>query len=103
VDEDWEGRDRFAHGGDTRRPVPLPEGVDCFTIGATTGKSRGDLRGLLLGDGLVPLASALGRHTDPRFTLAFPDSRRWISPETGHFELLSRTEVYERIHAWLAG
>jgi hypothetical protein len=103
VDEDWEGRDRFAHGEDARRPVPLPDGVDCFAIGAMIGRSPRDLRGRLLGDGLVPLASALGRHRDPQFTLAFPDAHQWIACDTGHFDLLGRPHVYERIHAWLAG
>jgi hypothetical protein len=102
LDEDWHGRDRFAHGEDARRPVPLPDGVECFAVGATTGRSPRDLRGRLLGDGLVPLASALGRHRDPRLTLALPESRQWIACDTSHFELLSRPEVYERIHAWFA-
>lgn len=101
LDEDWEGRDRFRHGDDGRRPVPLPEGVDCFTIGATTGRFPGDLRGRLLGDGLVSLASALGRHRDPRLTLAFPRSHQWIACDRGHFDLLSCPEVYGRIREWL--
>jgi hypothetical protein len=103
LDEDWDGHDRFAHGADARRLVPLPEGVDCFAIGATRGRSPRGLRARLLGDGLVPLASALGRHRDPRFTLAFPESHQWIACNMGHFDLLGRPRVYERIHAWLAG
>ena len=65
LDEDWEGRDRFARGPDTRRPVPLPKGVACYAIAATTAASPGAVKDLLLGDGLVPVASALGRHKDP--------------------------------------
>jgi hypothetical protein len=103
LDEDWAGRDRFAHGEDTRRPLPLPEGVDCFAIGATMGRAAGDLRGRLLGDGLVPLGSALGRHSDPRLALAFPESHQWIAYDAGHFDLLSRPAVYERVNTWLAG
>jgi len=103
LDEDWHGRDRFAHGEDARRPVPLPAGVDCFAIGATMGSTPRDLRGRLLGDGIVPLPSALGRHRDPQFTLALPKSHQWIARDMSHFDLLSRPQVYERIHAWLAG
>src|SRR5262245_3405203 len=103
VDEDWQGRDRFAHGNDTRRPVPLPEGVACFTIAATKGKVAHDLPSRLVGDGLVPLASALGRHADPRFALAFPEANQWIACDTGHFGLLDRPAVYARIRDWLAG
>ena len=36
IDEDWSGRDRFEHGGDPRRPVPLPEGVACYAVAAST-------------------------------------------------------------------
>ena len=63
LDEDWHGRDRFARGEDPRRRrCRCPQGVRCYAIAATTGKQAGDLGASLLGDGLVPLASALGRH-----------------------------------------
>lgn len=102
LDEDWQGRDRFAHGEDLRRPVPLPGGVDCFAIGATTARTPHGLRSAILGDGLVPLSSALARHPDPRFALPFPDAHRWVACTTSHFGLLCRRPVYERIRAWLA-
>jgi hypothetical protein len=102
LDEDWQGRNRFAHGKDTRRPIPLPEGVHCFTVAATLGKSADDVRGRLVGDGLVSLPSALGRHADPRFTLAFPDPHQWIAYDTGHVELLDHPAVYQRVRDWLA-
>ncbi len=38
LDEDWQGRDRFAHGHDTRTPLPLPDGVDCYAIAAVAGQ-----------------------------------------------------------------
>ena len=37
IHEDWQGRDRFARG-DRRRFVPLPEGVRCYAIAATTAQ-----------------------------------------------------------------
>jgi hypothetical protein len=103
LDEDWDGHDRFAHGADARRPLPLPQDVDSFAIGATTGRSSTDLRSRFLGDGLVPLASALGHHRDPRFHLAFPASHQWVACGTDHVDLLGRTEVYERIRGWMMG
>ncbi len=102
LDEDWEGRDRFAREPDTRRPVPLPKGVACYAIAATTAASPGAVKDLLLGDGLVPVASALGRHKDPARALRFPHDRQWIACETGHLDLLSRHDVYERIAGWVA-
>ena len=103
MDEDWWGRDRFARDRDARRSVPLPEGVACYAVAATTATSVGNLKERLLGDGLVPVASALGRHSDPARALDFPAGRRWIACETGHLDLLSRRNVYERIAGWIAG
>ncbi len=100
LDEDWEDRDRFAHAPDGRRPVPLPAGVACYAIAASRG--RGPL-GALVGDGLVPVDSALGRHRDPARALELPESRRWVAHGMGHLDLLGRPEVYARIRAWLAG
>lgn len=102
LDEDWEGVDRFAHGGDLRRPVPLPRGVRCFAIAGTIGKRHGDLRGTLLGDGLIPLDTALGRHVHGRRALGFPRSRTWIAYGVHHLDLLSSRDVYARIRSWLA-
>ena len=41
LDEDWQGRDRFAREPDPRRPVPLPKGVACYAIAATTAATPG--------------------------------------------------------------
>jgi len=38
VDEDWQGHDRFERAGDGRSRVPLPEGVRCYAVAASTGK-----------------------------------------------------------------
>jgi pimeloyl-ACP methyl ester carboxylesterase len=101
VDEDWQGRDRFAREPDPRRPVPLPGGVACYAIAGAAAASPDDLKGLLIGDGLVPVTSALGRHKDPARDLHFPPDRQWVACETGHLDLLSRRDVYERMAAWL--
>jgi pimeloyl-ACP methyl ester carboxylesterase len=101
LDEDWHGRDRFARDGDRRRPVPLPQGVACYAVAATLeGRTRA--AAVLPGDGLVPLASALGRHPKAELALDFPESRRWIAAGMSHFDLLSRPEVYARLRDWLA-
>jgi len=102
VDEDWEGRDRFAHAQDLRLPVPLPKRVKCYAIAATTGKRAGDLGDRVLGDGLVPVASALGRHADPRLALSIPKSRQWVGYGMNHLDLLSHPEVYAVMKRWLA-
>ena len=99
LDEHWQGRDRFAHGGDPRSGLELPRGVTCYAIAATTARKPG---GRLPGDGLVPVASALGRHKKPELTLTFPETHQWIGFGMNHFDLLSRAEVYETIRRWLS-
>ena len=102
VDEDWVGRDRFARSADRRQHLPLPERVRCYALGATTGQESGDLKDRLLGDGLVPLDSALGRHPNPARTLAFPAHRQWVGYGMNHLELLNRVEVFAQLRQWLA-
>lgn len=99
LDEHWHGRDRFAHGADTRTPLPLPDGVACYAIAATTAL---DPAGTLPGDGIVSVASALGRHRKPELTLAFPASHQWIGFGMSHLDLLSRTDVYATLLQWLS-
>jgi pimeloyl-ACP methyl ester carboxylesterase len=99
IDEHWDGRDRFEFGDDTRTPVPLPAGVECFAIAATTAKSAGES---LPSDGLVPVFSGLGRHERPELTLDFPESNQWIAFGAAHLDLLDRPEVYETIKSWLS-
>jgi len=101
LDEDWVGRDRFAHSPDRRQPVALPSDVRCFAAAACIGAQGDDLKGRLLGDGLVPLASALGRHADPARTLAFREDRQWVGYGMGHLELLNRPEVFAQLRRWL--
>ena len=103
LDEDWQHRDRFARSRDRRVAVPLPDGVQCCAVGASITEKGSHLHERLLGDGLVPLPSALGRHADPGRSLDFPDSQRWVAYGMSHFDLLARREVYERILHWLAG
>ena len=103
LDEDWERQDRFARSPENGPlpAVPLPEGVECYAVAASITKKPGDLEDPLLGDGLVPLSSALGRHADPGRTLSFSDLQHWIGYGMGHFDLLENREVYERIQEWL--
>jgi hypothetical protein len=102
LDEDWHGRDRFEHG-DRRQSVPLPRGVRCYAIAGSVGQRYGDLRERLLGDGLIPLDTALGKHTHGRRSLAIPRSRQWVAYGVHHLDLLSSVAVYERIRSWLGG
>jgi hypothetical protein len=102
LDEDWVGRDRFARGADRRQHVPLPQDVRCYAVAASIGQRTADLKNRLLGDGLVPLDSALGRHRDPARCLQFAEDRQWIGYGVGHLDLLKHPELYAQLLRWLA-
>jgi pimeloyl-ACP methyl ester carboxylesterase len=101
LDDDWNQRDRFDPVGDSRVPVPLPEGVDCYTIAATIAGKPSRVGDDLIGDGLVPLYSALGRHANAKFALQFPSDHQWIGRNLKHLDLLNHPDVYLRIKEWL--
>jgi hypothetical protein len=92
-----------AHRPGRRHPrhLPLPEGVRCFAVGATLGPRHDSLKSRLLGDGLVPLDSALGRHADAARTLSFAPDRQWIGHGIGHLELPTHPAVQAQLLQWL--
>lgn len=103
---DWQGADRFAGGSDTRQPLPLPSGVACFAVAATLAElpaaaTMGRRLDAALGDGLVPLSSALGQHGEPARCLDFPADRQWVVAATGHIALLHSLPVYQQLRRWL--
>ncbi|WP_088278350.1 permease [Ideonella sp. A 288] len=101
-DADWQHKDRHAQTRDDRVPTPLPAGVRTCLVAATqaTDVSRG-LHSKLVGDGLVPLASALGEHRDPALALQVPDSDRLVVTGANHWDLLSRADVTGQLRDWL--
>lgn len=101
VDEDWKGRDRFSRTPDVRQVVPLPEDVACYAIAATTAAEQGVLADRVVGDGLVPVRSALGRHDDEHRSLVFSETSQRIEFQTNHLGLLSSPEVTDQIVRWL--
>ncbi len=105
LDEDWAGRDRFRRAPDHRTVLPLPEGVACYAVAGTVAgavsKKRGLLAERLVGDGLVPLHSALGQHDDAARSLHFAKTSTFIAYRTNHIALLSSPEVGAQLLAWL--
>ena len=101
LDEDWKGNDRFKHSKDNRQATPLPGSVQCYAIAATTGKKPGRINDNLIGDGLVTLNSALGRHKNPDLNLIFPESHQWIGRNMNHVDLLNHPDVYKTINKFI--
>ncbi|WP_310383408.1 alpha/beta hydrolase [Roseateles sp.] len=100
-DEDWQGDNRFHRLPDQRLITPLPAGVNCFAVAATMAAKRGALANRLIGDGLVPLHSALGEHSDPRRDLGFAKSEQLVCYRMNHMELLSSPLLTQQMLDWL--
>ena len=86
---------------DPREPLPLPCGVNCYAIAATTAAKRSLLADRLIGDGLVPLRSALGQHSEARHQLAFLPAHTLIIYRTSHMALLGSPQVGQQLLRWL--
>ncbi|HEV6964065.1 alpha/beta hydrolase [Roseateles sp.] len=82
--------------------VRLPDSARCYAIAGCLGTAAGSLKSRVLGDGLVPVASALGQHADADRHLDFAPEHQAVVYETGHLELLSSAEVYGQLKQWLA-
>ena len=98
---DWQGHEKYRRACDNRTAVPLPAGVESFTVAATLAPKRSVLAERLTGDGLVPLNSALGFHDDPKRKLAFPRDHQLVVHRTGHLALLGSPVVAHQLAAWL--
>ena len=82
--------------------VPLPARVPCYAAAATLAKKRSVMSERLVGDGVVPLGSALGQHSDRTRNLAIPKSRQWVGYGIGHLDLLSHPEVHAQLRKWVS-
>ena len=106
----WQGQDRFAFAGSdslaARQALPLPEGVACFAVAATASEALKTSkeppgRDGLMGDGLVPVASALGRHANAALSLEFPPENQFVAYGTNHMALLKSQAIAAQLLRWL--
>ncbi len=101
IDEDWQGKDRFEIQGDQRQIIPLPKGIDCYSIAAISSKASSPVFLKKMGDHLVDVKSALGQNKNPAKNLHFKKNNTWIVYEHTHLDLLNNPEVYTKIKTWL--
>lgn len=92
---------RFDYPIDKRDAIPLPSNVECFAIATTSSDKPNLISEQLIGDGLVPLNSALGRHDSPLHALQFKPENQWVGQNIGHVALLGNKDVYDVIYNWL--
>jgi pimeloyl-ACP methyl ester carboxylesterase len=83
-------------------PIPLPKGILCYTIAGLVGAQDATLHAKYVGDGLVPMDSALGRHHDASRHLDFPEDRQAVLAVTNHMQLLSDAGAYQAIKRFTA-
>lgn len=79
--------------------LPLPGGVACYAVAATTSRKPSGSPARWLGDGLVPVASALGQHRSPSRRLAFTDTALFTG--LGHLGLQTDPAVLRQLQEWL--
>ncbi len=102
LDEDWNATDRFSQPGDQRGIVSRPDHITHHAVAATTGMRAESVRSRLIGDGLVPLDSALGRHSNPHLDLDIRPEHQSIAWATNHLGLIHCPKVRETVFRWLA-
>lgn len=108
LEEDWQAHASSTRA-DVRSPLPLPKGVDCYTIAATrqhaasSPQTSNPLTRLpVRSDGLVPVSSALGHHQKLSKALGFSETKQKIFFDMNHFDLLNRPEVFQQLCDWLS-
>jgi hypothetical protein len=87
-------------GGDALR-LPFADRVHWRLAAASLSARADGPRARWLGDGLVPVPSALGRDRDARRALRLPASHRRVFTGLGHLDLLTHADVYAQLREWL--
>lgn len=80
----------------------LPEAAIPFALAGTLNERPGCLADGLLGDGLVPVRSALAMGEGSARTSGIRQENRWVGRGLGHLDLLGDQAVFERLARWLA-
>ena len=96
IDEDWSNEE-------VRKIVPLPKNIQCYSIATSISVNESSkLANDVVGDGLVTIHSALGKHKDKNLNLDFAEDHQWTGGNIGHMQLLSDSKVYEVIKNWMS-
>jgi pimeloyl-ACP methyl ester carboxylesterase len=101
VESDWAGRDLDAPGPAAHTHVPLCGGARHLVVVATLAQDPSGRLGAVVGDLLVPAASALGDTGDVD-RLAFPPDAVARLGGLSHLDLLDHPRVYRQVLRWLS-
>jgi pimeloyl-ACP methyl ester carboxylesterase len=101
IDEDWQNSDRFELKSDQRQHVQLPKSIQFYSIAAITNKKNTSKSIKILGDNLVDVKSALGKHKNPDKNLSFKKKNTCVVYESNHLDLLSNPKITDKLLKWL--
>lgn len=97
---------RHGHFAPIRHTPPPPDVHTLLIAGTQSSAERLEQTSSnvarLSGDGLVPVASALGVHADQRRDLGLPDHARVTLPGVNHMSLLHDPSVAQAVSRWLS-
>lgn len=85
------------HGG----AVQLPRNTGVYSIAGALAGSPGRVGDGLLGDGLVPVTSALAFKPPANQEHTLPVKRQKVARSVGHLDLLSSPAVYKQLLNWM--
>jgi hypothetical protein len=100
VEADWAGRDLDTPGPGAHTHVPLCDGARHLVVLATVAPDPDGRLGAVVGDLLVPPASAVGDTGDDD-RLAYPPDAVARLGGLSHLDLLNHPRVYRQIRRWL--
>ena len=101
IDDHGPGQQRFARSVNRPTHVALPTSLRCFAVAGRLARQGGSPQAQLLGDGLVPVESALGQHAQAERSLQIAPDRLWVAASVNHMTLLSDAGVYRKLLGWL--
>ena len=79
----------------------LPAQTALHTVAATRSESARRISARMIGDGLVPVASALGQHPDAQKRLPVAPEHACVLAGVGHVGLLRDWRVVEVLEGWI--
>ena len=98
IDKDWKNKNRFELKSDERQTIQLPKEIEFYAIAGVLSNKLNNL----LGDSLVDLKSALGKHKNPDKDLNFLKENTLILFENNHLDLLSNPQITDKLKVWLS-
>jgi pimeloyl-ACP methyl ester carboxylesterase len=98
IDKDWKNKNRFELKIDERQTIQLPKEIEFYAIAGVLSNKLNNL----LGDSLVDLKSALGKHKNPDKDLNFLKENTLILFENNHLDLLSNPQITDKLKVWLS-